>query len=70
MTCAWCKMGFSGLGCTDRQNRVFCSPEHQHQYSLAHPELCDCGCKKPVQVILGTYRFASSACLIGFETVT
>jgi hypothetical protein len=68
--CALCRYPFRGRGCTDHEGRDFCREDHRAQYLLVHPMSCDCGCGRSPQITLGTYRFASSSCLIGFETVT
>jgi hypothetical protein len=71
MICAWCRyMISSKRPVTDQHGRTYCTEDHRLQYLLAHPVLCDCGCRHLAHVTLSAHRFASRSCLIGYETVT
>jgi hypothetical protein len=70
-TCSWCKMGFLGPGVADHEGRVYCTLEHRASYLADHPARCDCGCQRTnPTIVLGLHRFATSSCLIGYETAT
>jgi len=71
MTCAWCKMGFLGPGCTNQQGRIFCTPEHRAQYLMLFPTRCD-NCNGVIHISrLDTKaeRFCSTSCAVQYNSI-